>query len=536
MNQSLYKKQKYFSLLRNVIYQFVFFPLFYTAIAIVPVVLVAFVSIFIPRGSEPMTFYIVFSCITAMTASILSAIILYLIMRKHIVEGSSVYHKIILFAPQLFSLIIILFAYLVFGGDAAAIAAIVSNPVMIVINALFYSMIPSIVCVALFVAMATYSLTFFLLFSKKLKKENSPSKPGKIKLPGRLVAGGAALIIALSFVLSAAIVYPDAEYYVLSQKYWNMTFTEDDDYNLHDSAPFGEYSKLPTLNGDPDLIFEDIEKMPKLDGATAFYPVYAAFVQAIYKGLEPYADSDIFIYPETNVNNEEIKKAAAVVSCTKTGTAYDRLREGKVDMIFTFEPSAEQAAEAEADGVEYRLTTIGYEAFCFFVNDQNSVDSLTSKQVQDIYAGKISNWKAVGGANKRILAFTRPEGSGSQTIMKSAVMKGVPIDTRYEAYNVRTMGPMLKVVGGYLNSPAALGYTFMFYSSEMMKEQSIRYLKINGVYPTHETVRSGEYVLNVPFYAVTRKGEESAETIAFLEWITGAQGCELIEKTGYPAA
>ena len=55
----------------------------------------------------------------------------------------------------------------------------------------------------------------------------------------------------------------------------------------------------------------------------------------------------------------------------------------------------------------------------FIVNEENPVQSLTQQQLRDIYAGRITNWKDVGGADSPIVAFQRGVDSGSQTLFKS---------------------------------------------------------------------------------------------------------------------
>ena len=66
-------------------------------------------------------------------------------------------------------------------------------------------------------------------------------------------------------------------------------------------------------------------------------------------------------------------------------------------IVFCAMPSAEQLEYAEEQGVELALVPIGREAFVFIVNKNNPVDNLTSKQVRDIYSGKIKKWSEVGG-------------------------------------------------------------------------------------------------------------------------------------------
>ena len=69
------------------------------------------------------------------------------------------------------------------------------------------------------------------------------------------------------------------------------------------------------------------------------------------------------------------------------------------------------------------VTPVVNEGFVFFTNVNNLVNGLSLKEIQDIYTDKITNWNQVGGDNAKIIAYQRPENSGSQTGMLSLVMK-----------------------------------------------------------------------------------------------------------------
>ena len=94
------------------------------------------------------------------------------------------------------------------------------------------------------------------------------------------------------------------------------------------------------------------------------------------------------------------------------------------------------------------------------------------------------------------------------------------------------MGSMIGQVSGYKNHKNAIGYTFRYYSTQMVKSNKIRLLAVNGVEPNVETIRSGEYPITNEFYAVTA-GSDNPHVEAFLEWVLSEEGQEIIEKTGY---
>ena len=302
---------------------------------------------------------------------------------------------------------------------------------------------------------------------------------------------------------------------------------EDRDGLIYEYEPFAEGSKAVYLDEESTLKFET--PSIDMDGATALYPVYSAFVQAVY----PEGKYDIYDF---KYNEDE---GYGQVTCTGTIEAYERLIEGKTDIIFCAAPSKDQLALAEASGVQLHLTPIGREAFVFFVNSENPVEGLTVEEIQGIYTGEIRNWRELGGKNQRIRPYQRAENSGSQSALLR-LMEGLPLMEPEKEDRIAGMGGIITQVAGYRNHKNAIGFSFRFYSTEMVENEQIRLLALNGVLPTKETIRSGEYPISSNFFAVTASPigepapEESNEDLqAFIDWILSEQGQEIIEKTGY---
>ena len=132
---------------------------------------------------------------------------------------------------------------------------------------------------------------------------------------------------------------------------------------------------------------------------------------------------------------------------------------------------------------------------------------------------------------KTIRAFQRPEDSGSQTALQH-FMGDVPIMDPPVEDIASLMGTIIDQVSDYKNYNNAIGYTFRYYSTEMTENNKIRLLSVNGVEPTKETIRSGEYPITNELYAVTA-GSDNPHIEEFIEWILSEQGQEIIEKTGY---
>ena len=302
---------------------------------------------------------------------------------------------------------------------------------------------------------------------------------------------------------------------------------EDRDSLIYEYEPFAEGTKAVYLDEESTLKFDT--PTIDMDGATALYPVYSAFVQAVY----PEGKYDIYDF---KYNEDE---GLGQITCTGTIEAYERLIRGKTDIIFCAAPSQDQLALAESLGVQLHMTPIGREAFVFFVNRENPVAGLTVEQIQGIYTGEIRNWKELGGKNQRIRPYQRAENSGSQSALLR-LMEGLPLMEPEKEDRIAGMGGIITQVASYRNHKNAIGFSFRFYSTEMVENDQIRLLALNGVEPTRETIRSGEYPISSNFFAITASPigqpapeEHNEDLRALIDWILSEQGQQIIEKTGY---
>lgn len=126
--------------------------------------------------------------------------------------------------------------------------------------------------------------------------------------------------------------------------YTKLLATVDSEVDIYEYMPFSKDSKAATLS-EPST-FTMKENLPRIDGATALYPLYSAIAQATY--------------PE-----KEYDLHSSEIIVTTTPNAYTNLFEGKVDMIFVATPSKSQLNRAESLGLDLKLTPIGREAFVF---------------------------------------------------------------------------------------------------------------------------------------------------------------------------
>jgi len=252
----------------------------------------------------------------------------------------------------------------------------------------------------------------------------------------------------------------------------------------------------------------------RIDGSTATIPLSEAIAVQL-----------LGVKPEEAVN---------VVKHYTTHNAYERLMNKDVDIIFVTEPSKDELELAKTKNLEIEVVPVVKDAFVFLVNKKNSIESLTVKQIQDIYTGKITNWNQVGGRDGKILPYQRPVNSGSQTLMLSKVMKGIPMVTPEKHMEPAGMGDLIEVIAGYDNSEYALGYSVYYYANTMYIRDSVKLIGIEGIKPEPNNIRAGKYPLESAYYAVLRKNEpDNSMAKKLLNWVLSEEGQKVAEKAGY---
>ena len=258
------------------------------------------------------------------------------------------------------------------------------------------------------------------------------------------------------------------------------------------------------------------DELPVIDGALALAPYYEAMTAKLL--------------------DVDIEEARTLVLCNNTPSAYQNLTDGTVDMIFCAMPSDEQVQTAKEADVTFEYHTILNGGFVFFVNKDNPVKSLTKKQLQDIYRGKIKNWKELGGDDVEIIPYQRNEGSGSQTglyrflLPKSAVMKA-PTELA-----IGDMGEIVDAVAHYENSKGAIGYSYYYYVSSMHYTDQIKLLGVDGVIPSDKTISDGSYpMINQSQIVIRDDTPEDSMVRKIIAWCQSEEGAKLAEENGYVA-
>jgi phosphate transport system substrate-binding protein len=118
--------------------------------------------------------------------------------------------------------------------------------------------------------------------------------------------------------------------------------------------------------------------------------------------------------------------------------------------------------------------------------------------------------------------------------MLKKFMGDTPLMMPPTEYVQAMMGGMVEAVSDYTNYKNAIGYSFLYFSTEMVQNDQIKLLSVNDVIPTRETIQNNLYPFSDYFYAIYIDKEDRNKNIdAFVDWILSEQGQELILKSGY---
>lgn len=176
--------------------------------------------------------------------------------------------------------------------------------------------------------------------------------------------------------------------------------------------------------------------------------------------------------------------------------------------------------EEKSELKEYQIAIDG---IAVITNSANKVKDLTLDQIKDIYTGKITNWKEVGGADADIVVVSREDGSGTRDGFQE-IVGFESEDLSSNAQISDGSGNIKTTVQGNEN---AIGYISFGYLDD-----SINSVQIDGVEPTEENVYNDTYPISRPFLLVT-KGDATGDAKSFIDYVLSDEGQKTIEEEGF---
>ena len=201
-----------------------------------------------------------------------------------------------------------------------------------------------------------------------------------------------------------------------------------------------------------------------------------------------------------------------------SGVGIKQVGEGLVDIGNSGRsPSNEEVGKYGLKMFRWAIDGVGV-----VVNPKNPVQSLTTAQLKDVFAGKTTNWRQLGGSDKEINLYTRDEASGTREVFwKKALGKG---DITPTANVVPSNGAMKTAVA---NDPFGIGFVSVGHM-----DTTIAPVALDGVHPTLDTVRQGTYKVARGLYSNT-KGNPTGLVQKFIDYLFSPEGQQIAANKGF---
>ncbi|MDH5599767.1 MAG: phosphate ABC transporter substrate-binding protein [Gammaproteobacteria bacterium] len=168
---------------------------------------------------------------------------------------------------------------------------------------------------------------------------------------------------------------------------------------------------------------------------------------------------------------------------------------------------------------------VAWDALVVFVNKKNPVDNISFKQLHEVYSGKITNWKQLGGNDAPIeLYVRRGKLSGVGRTIRELVFANY--DQEFKAtYVVKSSGPVEKGVLKNVNGLGISGYS-------SAKKRDLKLLKLDGKAPNYDNIKNGSYALYRPLYLVIKRGNKVPLVRDFVKYAVSKEGQDIIRSQG----
>jgi len=274
-----------------------------------------------------------------------------------------------------------------------------------------------------------------------------------------------------------------------------------------------------------------------------FYSFFLAIILSVIPGFPAGAAESGLIQikgSDTMVNlgqawAEEFMARRPEVSIAITGggsgTGISAMISGTCDIAqASRDITAEEKTQALGNGIPVEETMVAYDGIAVVLHPSNPVNHLTLPQLSDIFTGKITNWKEVGGSDLPILVLSRERNSGTHVFFLEHVLRGGNSKGPEEfAHQALMMPSSQAIIQEVVSNEAAISYVGLGYVGD-----GIKVLSVSGdeasepVAPSLETVQSGAYPISRPLLFLTR-GMPEGDIKAFVEFVLSADGQEIVE-------
>jgi phosphate transport system substrate-binding protein len=217
-----------------------------------------------------------------------------------------------------------------------------------------------------------------------------------------------------------------------------------------------------------------------------------------------------------------------------SGTGIAAMINGTVDIANASRAmKPEEIAEAEANGITPVEFVVARDAIAVVVNPENPVSELTLQQISDLYTGKITNWRQLGGDDRPVVLLSRESNSGTYVyFLENVVRMGEKESNLLFSPNTLLMPSSEGISAEIRQNPNTIGYDGLGYVTPDQKVIAVAQ-SADGPYtlPSVVTVNDGSYPISRPLYMYTA-GQPTGEVEAYLDWVLG-EGQALVLKLGF---
>ncbi|GAA6434292.1 PstS family phosphate ABC transporter substrate-binding protein [Bacteroides intestinalis] len=220
--------------------------------------------------------------------------------------------------------------------------------------------------------------------------------------------------------------------------------------------------------------------------------------------------------------------ARVTVTGGGTGVGISALLDGTTDIAMASRPiKFSEKMKVKTAGKEVEEVIVAYDALAVVVHPSNPVKQLTRQQLEDIFRGKITNWKQVGGDDRKIVVYSRETSSGTYEFFKESVLKNK--NYMSSSLSMPATGAIIQSVS---QTKGAIGYVGLAYLSPRVKSLSISYDGTHFAPPTMESATDKSYPIVRPLYYYYNT-ENSEQASPLIDFILSPAGQEIIKKSGY---
>lgn len=239
-----------------------------------------------------------------------------------------------------------------------------------------------------------------------------------------------------------------------------------------------------------------------LDGSTTVGPIAKAFAGYYMKQ-----------HPDTDVS----------ISMTGSGSGAKSLMQGACDIAnMSRFMKPQEYKKAVQNGIQPVPHMVALDGIAVVVHPRNPVSELSLDDVKDIYTGKVTNWKTLGGPDIKIVKVSRDTSSGTYEVFSDLALQGAAIKN---AEYVKSNGAARSRVS---NTKAAIAYVGLGFLN------GVKAVTLEGVKPNMKTVGSGAYPLARPLFMWTDGFPElGGNVFQFIMMKQSDVGKQIIKDIGF---